>query len=120
MTSLTLPIVTEDTKKVLYNISLIQYRTPSRIENGHSLFKYSIEDNYISKTDISSNSTIAIFKYEPGYIYVSALNIKGATKRIIKIINDANIGIEKIKKQMPLSSLRGGVELDNGNTKLIT
>lgn len=88
--------ITEKQKEFLYGQSLVQYKNIDKIKvnEGHKVFKMAIDTLIIT----TANYDIEIIqegkrkykklnlKYEPGHIYIPALNIKNASKKAGKII----------------------------------
>lgn len=88
--------VTEKQKEFLYGQSIIQYKNIAniKINEGHKVFKMSIDTliitvaNYDIEVIQEGKRKYKKFnlKYEPGNIYIPALNIKNASKKAGKIL----------------------------------
>lgn len=88
--------ITEKQKEFLYGQSLVQYKNISNIKvyEGHKVFKMAIDTLIITVAtyDIEiiqegkRKYKKLNLKYEPGNIYIPALNIKNASKKAGKII----------------------------------
>jgi len=103
--------ITDKHKEFLYGQSLVQYKNISniKISNGHDIFKMNIDTLLITQAKYEieivdeDKSKYKKFKieYEPGHIYIPALNIKNASKKAGRIIAVIDKIISKDKDNQP-------------------
>lgn len=103
--------ITDKHKEFLYGQALVQYKNISNIKvyNGHSLFKMNIDTLLITSakftSEVVSGKTSEYRKlniqYEPGHIYIPALNIKNASKKAGRIIAIIDNIISKTANNQP-------------------
>jgi hypothetical protein len=122
-------------REILYQFSLNQSsnKTNIRVYFGQKIFKFGIDDETVedskAKIDININpknkakSLNVHIPYEPGFIYVPAINLNNAYKKFYKIIilaeRIARVEIER-ERNSPASSLLKGEEKDSNIVDEVT
>ena len=112
-------IVTDDHKEVMYGMSLNQAKDVDRIYiyTSHSLFKVDIASGMLTKAEYKIVNNSPKFNYEPGYLYIPALNENNAQKKFARILVrvDRNVKENKESLSNPHISFYGGDEQINSD-----
>ena len=120
-------------KELLHEMNLSQYKNFNklRVSNGHEIYRMNIEDGVVSKAEGTIDTEYDKFnrpykknnvKYELGYLYVNALNLKNAHKKFNNIMYYVykRVALNKLQQDnQHLSSLRAGLNNTEINTKEI-
>ena len=99
-------IITDDHKEIMYGMSLNQLKNIDRIYiyDGHSLFKVDIASGILIKAEYKIVNNSPKFNYEPGCLYISALNENNAQKKFAKLLVKVDRNVKENKDNLNKST----------------